>query len=397
MARFAAIGALLLALPAASAPASRLPERVNALIVSSGGGTVVELDARTLERTAPAGVRLPNIGPWAFSPDAATVAVATGYSARATPVRLRLVELASRKRVASIVLAREPQVPTDYPVVLVSWSSQRTLVVLRRLADRSLQLVTVDTVARRVVRREAFAGEVLGHARSTDALVLLVGEPERVVAPRLVVTRADGSMRAVALSRLRAGWTWDPSARPPVGFQAIPGLAVDGGTAYVVAQSGTVASITLDDLAVRYQERATLAKYLDGSARQAVALGGGLLAVTGSDWELRSRPDADPEQIVTPAGLELVDARTGERRRIDSSTSAVRRWGDALLAEGDGLTVYERDGRVRSRMLEGSPVSVNAVSGGIAYAYDPQGWLVVDLSAGTVVARRSSLPVLLVP
>jgi hypothetical protein len=396
MARVAAIVALVLAVPAG---ASTTPERVNALVVSSAGGTVVELDARTLNQTAPAGVRLPNVGAWGFSPDRATVAVATGYSDRATPVRLRLVDLASRRRVASIPLGRDPQLRTGWidPVVLVAWSSPRTVVVLRRLADRSLQLVTVDTGARRVVRREPFAGEMLRHAQSPEGLVLLVGEPERIVAPRLVVIRPDGSARSVALARLRAGWTWDSSAQPPVGLQSMPGLAVDGGTAYLVAPNGTVASVELDDLAVRYQERGALAKYLNGSLRETVSLGGGLLAVTGSDYEMRARPGADPEQISTPAGLELVDARTGQRRRLDSTTRSLRRWGEALLAYGDGLTVYERDGRVRSRMLQGSPVWVTAVSGGIAYAYEEHEWLLVDLAAGAVIARRTSLPVLLVP
>jgi hypothetical protein len=396
MARVAAIVALVLAVPAG---ASTTPERVNALVVSSAGGTVVELDARTLKQTAPAGVRLPNVGPWGFSPDRATVAAATGYSDRATPVRLRLVDLASRRRVASIPLGRDPQLRTGWidPVVLVAWSSPRTVVVLRRLADRSLQLVTVDTGARRVVRREPFAGEMLRHAQSPEGLVLLVGEPERIVAPRLVVIRPDGSARSVALARLRAGWTWDSNAQPPVGLQSMPGLAVDGGTAYLVAPNGTVASVELDDLAVRYQERGALAKYLNGSLRETVSLGGGLLAVTGSDYEMRARPGADPEQISTPAGLELVDARTGQRRRLDSTTRSLRRWGEALLAYGDGLTVYERDGRVRSRMLQGSPVWVTAVSGGIAYAYEEHEWLLVDLAAGAVIARRTSLPVLLVP
>jgi hypothetical protein len=397
MARVVAIGALLLAAQAATA--STAPERVNALMVSSGGGTVVELDARTLKQTAPAGVRLPNLGPWAFSPDRATVAVATGYSDRATPVRLRLVDLATRRRVASILLGRDPQLRTGWidPVVLVAWSSPRTVVVLRRLVDRSLQLVTVDAVARRVVRRQPFVGEVLQHAQSPEALVVLVGEAERIVAPRLVVIRSDGSVRSVALARLRAGWTWDGNAQPPVGQQSMPGLAVDGGTAYLVAPGGTVASVGLDDLAVRYQERGTLAKYLSGSVREAVSLGGGLLAVSGSDYELRARPGADPEQRSTPAGLELVDVRTGERIQVDSSTRSIRLWADALLAEGDGLTVYDREGRVRSRMLKGSPVWVSAVSRGIAYAYDEHEWLIVDLAAGTVVGRRSSLPTLLVP
>jgi hypothetical protein len=396
MGRVAAIVALLLAVPAG---ASTAPDRVHALVVSSGGGTVVELDARTLERTAPAGVRLPNVGPWAFSPDRATVAVATGYSDRSTPVRLRLVDLASRRRVASILLGRDPQLRTGWvdPVALVAWSSPTTVVVLRRRADTSLQLVTVDTAARRVVRRERFEGELLRHAQSAEGVVLLVGERERIAVPRLVVVRAGNPARSVALARMQAGWTVDTSAQPPVGRQWMPGLAVDDGIAYLVAPNGTIASVSLDDLAVRYSERGRLAKYLTGSEREAVALGGGLLAVTGSDWELRSRQDADPEQVVTPAGLELVDAHTGERQRIDSSTSSVRLWGDALLAEGDGLTVYERDGRVRSRMLAGSQLLVTAVSGGIAYAYGASEWLVVDLAAGAVVARRSSLPVMLVP
>jgi hypothetical protein len=396
MGRFAAIVALLLAVPAGASPA---PERVHALVASSGGGTVVELDARTLERTAPAGVRLPNVGPWAVSPDRATVAVATGYSDRSTPVRLRLVDLASRTRVASILLGRDPKLRTGWvdPVALVAWSSPTTVVVLRRLVDTSLQLVTVDTVARRVVRRAPFAGEVLRRAQSADGVVLLVGERERIAAPRLVVVRADGVARSVGLARMQAGWTVDTNAQPPVGRQWLPGLAVGGGTAYLVAPNGTIASVSLDDLAVRWSERGTLAKYLTGSERTAVALGGGLLAVTGSDWELRSRPEADPEQVVTPAGLELVDVGTGERHRIDSSTTSVRLWGDALLAQGDGLTVYERNGRVRSRMLAGSQLWVTAVSGAFAYAYDASEWLVVDLAAGEVVARRSSLPVMLVP
>jgi len=395
MGRVAAIVALLLAVPAG---ASTAPDRVHALVVSSGGGTVVELDARTLERTAPAGVRLPNVGPWAFSPDRATVAVATGYSDRSTPVRLRLVDLASRRRVASILLGRDPQLRTGWvdPVALVAWSSPTTVVVLRRLANTSLQLVTVDTVARRVVRRERFAGELLRHAQSAEGVVLLVGERERIAVPRLVVV-TGGAARSVALARMQAGWALDTSAQPPVGRQWMPGLAVDDGIAYLVAPNGTIASVSLDDLAVRYSERGRLAKYMTGAEREAVALGGGLLAVTGSDWEPRSRHDADPEQIVTAAGLELVDARTGGRQRIDSSTSSVRLWGDALLAEGDGLTVYERDGRVRSRMLGGSQLLVTAVSGGIAYAYGASEWLVVDLAAGEVIARRSSLPVMLVP
>jgi hypothetical protein len=48
-------------------------------------------------------------------------------------------------------------------------------------------------------------------------------------------------------------------------------------------------------------------------------------------------------------------------------------------------------------MLAGSQLWVTAVSGAFAYAYDASEWLVVDLAAGEVVARRSSLPVMLVP
>ena len=47
--------------------------------------------------------------------------------------------------------------------------------------------------------------------------------------------------------------------------------------------------------------------------------------------------------------------------------------------------------------LAGSQLLVTAVSGGIAYAYGASEWLVVDLAAGAVIARRSSLPVMLVP
>ena len=82
----------------------------------------------------------------------------------------------------------------------------------------------------------------------------------------------------------------------------------------MVQAQAPVAEIDLHDLRVRSHPLAPAARAADGVAgpsRDALWLGDGMLAVTGSD--LPSSP-GDPD---TPAGLTLIDTRTWRARTID--------------------------------------------------------------------------------
>jgi hypothetical protein len=236
--------------------------------------------------------------------------------------------------------------------------------------------------------------------------VLLVGKEEHIVAPRIVVVDVRGRVRSAELSRLRAGWTMDAAETPPVGEVRRPGLAVDAATrtAFVAAPSGLVAEIGLDGLGVRYHAlRGTFAKYQTGAVRQAVSLGGGLLAVAGTNSTVEKNTKGELVQDTRGSGLELVDTGTGTTRLLDATSTAVAAWRDGLVAtswswssnasaqRGGGLAIYDRTGALRFRLLEGRSVSLSGVHGSLAYAHDGDR-ITVDLMTGRVVRRGATGP-----
>jgi hypothetical protein len=406
MGRIAVLAALLLAVCAAAAPAGTEPERVYAVLSESQPAVLVEVDARTLKPVSSARVPLASLGLWSFSPNSRALAVSTRWVPRsgvAAAVRLRFVELGGMRLTGSVRLGPDPGLSTGHvdPVVLVAWLTPEAVVAIRQRANRSLELVGVDPGKQSVRWRRPLSGVVLASAPVGGELVLLVGKHEQIVAPRIVVVDARGRVRFAELGRLRAGWIWDAGATPPVGETRLPGLAVDSATrtAYVAAPSGLVAEVALDGLGVRYHAlRGTFAKYQSGAQRQAVSLGGGVLAVAGSNSTVEKNTKGELFQNTRGSGLELVDTHTGTTRSVDPTATAVAAWQGGLVSassswdsrvseqRGGGLAIFDRAGVLRARLLDGRSVSLVGVHGDLAYAYDGE-LITVDLAAGKVIGR----------
>jgi hypothetical protein len=179
-----------------------------------------------------------------------------------------------------------------------------------------------------------------------------------------------------------------------------PGLAVDpeGRRAFVVAPR-VVAKVDLASLRVSYhelgsREPAAVAKTSTGFWRRAQWLGGGLLAVSGSD---------STSMRTQPAGLLVVDTRTWRVRTLDRGASAFVLEGGLLLATGSGgFAGYDLDGAKRFALFDGLQAFVAEVYRGRAYVWvtragGPQEPLrIVDLASGQVVGERGApLPRLL--
>jgi hypothetical protein len=411
MGRIAVVAALLLAVCAAAAPAGTEPERVYA--VSESQPTVLtEVDARTLKPVSAARVQLTTLGRWSYSPKGNALAVSTGFVPRGGlpgPVQLRFVDLVKLRLTGSVRLGPDPALTTGYidPVVLVSWITPETVVAVRQRANRSLEVAGVDAAKRTVRWRKPLSGVVLASAPAGGELVLLVGKEGKIIAPRVVVVGSEGNIRSAELSRLRAGWSWDAASTPPVGETRQPGLTVDPATrtVFVAAPSGLVAEIALDGLGVRYHAlRGTFAKYQSGAIRQAVSLGGGILAVAGTNSTVEKNVKGELVQNTRGSGLELVDTRAGTMRTLDETATAVAAWHGGLVAaswrwdstareqRGGGLAIYDGAGVLRSRLFEGRPVSLIGVHGEFAYVYAEDERITVELMTGRVVSRAATGP-----
>jgi hypothetical protein len=264
-------------------------------------------------------------------------------------------------------------------------------------------LAVVDPVARKVLRRLDVTGYTTW-ARTPTGVVALGRLGESIGPASLLVADRDGGTRTVILERISAGGEQSGTDGEEPSFRmASPGLAVDpvAGRAYVAGQAGLVAEVDIETAAVSYREGrrpAALAKVVSGWHRQAVALGDGRLAVTGSDYD-RLRRD--------PSGLELVDLRSGTMRRLEArATTALVASGRLLVAgewsrgEGDwagmGVAAYTLEGDKLWHALEGVPVSWVQTAGGYAYVVGPESYpqtvRVIDLADGSVRTVRGQMP-----
>ena len=148
--------------------------------------------------------------------------------------------------------------------------------------------------------------------------MVMAGRP-----PQLVVADAEGRVRVVALRRF------------PRGARATPGLAVDrrGRRALAFAAGAPVAEVDLRTMRVRYRRvalprpRRAPPGRARTSHRDALWLGRGLVAVSGSDYV--SGPDGSFRGSESfPAGVHLVDTGDWSARTVEP------RAGRALLAGG---------------------------------------------------------------
>jgi hypothetical protein len=206
-------------------------------------------------------------------------------------------------------------------------------------------------------------------------------------------------------------------------------LAVDpeGGRAFVAPAGPTVAEVDLPSLGVTYrhlrQPTSLLrrlahwlvppaeAKMVSGTWRAACWLGGGSLAVWGTDMGVTGAgPDERMDQ--RPSGLKLVDTGSWTVRPLDPAATAASWQAGRLLAfggtwdfqaeqvRGMGVTLYGPGDR--SRHLLGTQAVVEAqLDGDLLYAAvdtgaEQDGRVVVSLSSGRVVASSAApLPFLL--
>jgi hypothetical protein len=320
---------------------------------------------------------------WSFSPDRSRLAA--GSTARGA--RLRLIDLRAMRTLGDVRIARRGS------GVATTWAGPtRVLAVVVTpgcCGAGDTTVVGVDAVRRRVLWRRTLGGSLQAGERSGDGLVLVLGPRGRAIGPsRLVHVGGGGEIRSASLPEIRSG----TESRGSVTHSWNPGLAVDrtGGRAFVVQARAPLVEVDLRSFLVRShplgaQPRA--ADALAGPMREALWLGRGTLAVTGSD----SRPSGQ-----TAAGLTLVDTRSWSVRTIDRRTSdavlvAGRLLASSLLVDargqataGSGLTGYSLDGTRRFHRYGSQPITGVQPLGGRA--------LVGARAAITLIDARSGRP-----
>ncbi len=274
------------------------------------------------------------------------------------------------------------------------------------LVTKGTVVFSVDAVTHCVLSEAAFPGDLLGDALARGKLVLLLGPRNGIGRARIATVDALGHVRETVLGQIDAGRVL-PTATMGSSLVRldVPGLAVDAGsgTAYVLPAGNRVAEIDLNTLRVSYHplsERTSIfARFLhwldptaqakgdDGPTRQAIWLGNGLLAVTGTDSSLTTRADGAWSNAVTPAGLRIIDTRTWTYRTLDSQVSQVQLGAGLMLATGTsyssqrtssgtyhsddtyaGVIAYTLAGNEQYRLFNGTEVDDVAAIDGRGYA-----------------------------
>ena len=385
---------------------------------------LVRLDPRTLAPLGGRRVALPyGISGYAWSPDRRLLVLGDfddDVVHVVDPVRMRLV-----RKVRFGIVARAPQ--------QVAWLGPRRLAVVAGDPADGSYLLIIDPLAGRVLSRRRLGPAVVGGMVAGDRLVLLRTPVNRIGAAGLLVMGADGGVRALALGGIQAGFQDPPDWDKPgaYGVSRDAGLAVDpaGRRAFVVAAGATVAEVDLAGLRVSYrhlrQPGSLLrrlahwlvppaeAKLSAGTWRAACWLGGGSLAVWGTDARVTGDTPAELRSDTRPSGLKLVDTRTWTVRALGPEGTGVRWRAGRLLAfgstwdaeaqreRGTGLTVYGPGSQPPRHLLGDVAVFDAHLHRDLVYASvdnggEQPGYVVVSLVEGRVLrASKDWLPTLL--
>jgi hypothetical protein len=333
-----------------------------------GSLVLVRVDRETLRPLAGRRVPLAPGEPlgWSFAPDRSRIAL--GSAGRGA--KLRLIDLRAMRSLGDVSVTRRGS------GVATAWAGPRrvlAVVVTPGCCGAGDTVVAaVDTERRRVVWRRKLGGSLQAGDRFGRSLLLVLGPRGRSVGPsRLVQVGARGRIRAAPLPQIRSG-------NAPKGFVTQswnPGLAIDRsvGRAFVVQAQAPLAEVDLSTFEVRshpLQRRARAADAVAGPEREAVWLGRGLLAITGSDsHDTRDGPGGGVRGRTTPAGLTLVDTRRWRARMIDPRITDVALASGTLLASsfldrarsGSGLTAYSLNGRRKYHLFGSDPLFVQAI------------------------------------
>lgn len=390
---------------------------VLAIVDVYNSSRLVWLDPATLRPLRRASVALPG-GAWSpvFSPAGRYIAFGGLGS-----IGIRIVDLRHMRvtvRVAALRYSNRRLVP-------LAWPERRRLLVLDSPQDARGSpeaLVAIDPVAGKVVARTVRASTAKAWTNWVSTgrqLVALSQSTEEMGSARLVVFGPGGGiLKATDVGIVAGVWL----EGPPGSRIADPGLAVDPGRrrAFVVDPQ-TLAQVDLDTLDVSYTrltesrsllsrllgwlEPAAQAKLASGFSRQATWLGNEMLAVSGATFGgARS----------TPAGLYVVDAKTGATRMLEPRASAQRfsqglvlafgasRDGATNIESGMGLAAYSREGVRLWNALGDEPVWLVETAAGYAYVPTPEesfppGLRVIDLATGAVIRTvRAEMPTFVV-
>lgn len=422
----ASIVALLVALPAAAAGS---PNPLLGIVGEQQSRKLVRVDPQELRPLAGQRIEVgsggcaPRAGgeacwtipPWTFSPDRVVLAVARNsqFAVRS----LRLVDVRSMR------VTTDVRVPGG-PVGGLAWLSGGRVLALQEVCCSERQrLVAVDLARRRVVAQRSLGGSILRLARTAKELVVLLTPARTIGSARLAVADARGTVRFVGLERIAAGSKLLAGGGHRIDYRR-PGLAVDPvrRRAFVVGTS-LIAEVDLSNRAVSYHELprsaslfawlrnslepAAHAKESTGAGRIAHWLGGGILAVSGTEEESSVDAQGNRQMRSRPAGLLLVDTRDWSVRTIDRGATSFLVAGELLVATGSswdsqkgkqgaiGLSGYAFDGSKRFQLFEGDDAWIAQVYEGVAHVgiSRPDGrqepLKVVDLAAGRVIGERT--------
>jgi hypothetical protein len=304
----------------------------------------------------------------AVSPNGAVAAIGGGAEGR-----LRFVRLDTLRQEGLLWLG-------EGSVFKGVWAAPRRLVVL--LGGARPEVVVVDPVARKVLRREQLAGTAMGAIPVGGRVLTLLARRDGIGPVELAVIGGDGSVRTIAIPGITAGVT-APATPSGVARFASPGLAAQGSRAVVLGRE-SLAEVDLETLAVRERRldtrtTARAQKLVEGWGRNAVWLQGSTIAYSG--WS------AEAEKRAT-LGIRLADVDTGATRVLDATASSMQRAGSTLLVHGGGpLRGFRLDGTLRYELLGGTDTGYVQVAG--SYAYVGSGnstrFSVVDVETGRVV------------
>jgi hypothetical protein len=374
------IAALLALIAGGSAPAKPFHSLLG--IVDEGGNArLAVIDPKTLGVTDGPSLTLGKPGgSWGFSRDRSHFVYTDGS-------RLRFFDLFRFAPEAGVQLAGGGP---------VAWLDGLTVAVLSRAGTNAVEIVKVDAIDHAVRSRRRVAGVVLATRTLPNALVALLGRRDRIAPVRLLVVEPDRT-RIVPLGGVWGGVVFPRGNRPPVFTMRTPALALDEAkhTAYVVDPDGMIVELPLSTLKPTFRDvSGRLAKVVYSSVRTALALGDGLLAVTGEELSPAGR---------RPAGLELIDTQTWSSRLVELGATNAWVAGDGLLVTGlrsdanaqkltsIGLVMLDRTGHARFRLFEGMIVGVTTIIGSQAYVaiLGAPAAVAVDLVTGRVVGQRS--------
>lgn len=303
-------------------------------------------------------------------------------------------------------------------VAVTAWPSPRRVLAVVQTPGCCIGRATLfvaDPFSRQVLAQRQLEGSLQAFARFRGGLVLLLAPPASVGPSRLGLVDRRGAFREVVVADIPSGQTpVRPGATP--GRQAHPGLALDaaGARAFVVGAGARVAEVDLRSLRVTYHALRWPVSLLgrlrdwlepqaqadvppEGPVRRAHWLGGGLVAVVGSDWRY-----VGGRLRELPAGLELIDTRRWTIRTLHEGATAFSVAAGTLLAyvpaavygaKPIGLVGYDFGGERRFQLFDGKEAGPALIMGARAYVvvgrFSWPGARVVDVRSRRVLGEHA--------